>query len=98
MTDNYSADLTATRGERRYIMREAIKEMKLSIINDYGYTDIEFNENNVDMGLIYEDGKIIYYTHKEDISGTVIYNTKEEFLKSKINDIIKRINEAYFYL
>lgn len=79
-------------------MREAIKEMKLSIINDYGYTDIEFNENNVDMGLIYEDGKIIYYTHKEDISGTVIYNTKEEFLKSKINDIIKRINEAYFYL
>lgn len=79
-------------------MREAIKEMKLNIINDYGYMDIEFNENGIDMGLIYEDGKIIYYAYKEDMTGTVIYNTKEEFLKSKINDIIKRINEAYFYL
>lgn len=80
-------------------MREAIKEMKLCIINDYGYMDIEFNENGIDMGLIYEDGKIIYYVYKEgDIDGTIIYSTKEEFLKSKINDIIKRINEAYFYL
>ena len=66
-------------------MKEAIKELKLDIINGYEFRDIEFEEEEDDTkGLLYEDGKIIYYVYKEgDTDGTVIYNTKEEFFKKQ---------------
>ena len=78
-------------------MREAIKELKLDIINGYEFRHIEFEEQGVPMGLMYEDGKIIYYALKDEFRGSIIYY-KEEFFKTKINDIIKRINETYYYL
>lgn len=79
-------------------MKEIIKELKLDIINGYESRDIEFEEQGDKMGLMYEDEKIIYYVYNDDYRGSIIYYNKEEFLKTKINDIIKRINEAYYYL
>lgn len=81
-------------------MKETIKEMKRDIINGYLYTEVEFTDSEVDSALVYEDGKILYYTYKEYLDGyvsAIIYD-RDEFLKDKIENIIKRINETNFYL
>ena len=81
-------------------MKETIKEMKRDIINGYLYTEVIFSDSEVDSGLVYEDGKILYYKYKENFGGYVssIICDRDEFLKDKIKNIIKRINEINYYL
>lgn len=88
---------------------EAIKEMKRDIINGFEYRDIEVESHDVGdiqyrcENLIYEQGKIRYYCRQyykngtADSGGAIICESKEEFLKSPIKEIINQINASYFY-
>lgn len=90
-------------------MEEKIKELKRDIINGYTYEALEIESHNANgilyrnENLILENGKIIYscYEHHENGSeyegANLIYYNVNEFLKTKIKDIITTINSAYYY-
>lgn len=89
---------------------ETIKELKSDIIR-YGEIfaeceDQEFPENIIrtenlsvtrDGGILYSCYEIDMDDGKESSGAVIIYDSVEEFLKTPIKEIIKRINEAHYY-
>lgn len=87
-------------------MHNLVEEIKSAIREGYAYYEASRESHPddyyLDETLILENGKILYYAKRmgnDEIQegGCVIYSDTKEFLKTPVDEIIKRINEAYYY-